>query len=122
MEENKNNSIINLVNPEFDFGFNGKIYHLRKATLDKAVQYQGKIKELTNDAGGDSKLLAYCIWLMLKDQDPALTEEFVLNNTPADSSVIDILSVLGFINPSKLDQANKIKETVIKKLTGEASL
>jgi hypothetical protein len=121
MDEDKNNSIIRLTNPEFSFEFNGLPYTLRKASLDKAVLYQIKVKELANDPAGDLKLLAYCIWLMLKDKIADLTEELVMQNTPADVDVMQVLSVLGFINPSKMEQASKIKDALVKKLTGESS-
>ena len=120
-EEKKDNSILRLVNPEFEFEFIGNVYKLRKATLEKAIEYQQKIKELNNEPGSDAKLLAFCIFIMLKEQVPYLTEEEVLKNIPADVDTLEVLAKLGFINPSKLEQANKIREALIKKSTGEES-
>jgi hypothetical protein len=122
MEEKKDNSILRLVNPEFSCEFMGVVYKLRKAALDKAVEYQTKIKTLKNEEGSDAKLTAFCVYIMLKDKIPDLTEEIVLQNIPADADTLEILSVLGFINPSRLEQANKIREFLIKKSTGENSL
>lgn len=121
MEDKKDNSIVNLVNPEFDFGFMGTIYHIRKATLDKMIPYQIKVKELEGDAGGDSKLTAFCIYIMLKDKIEGLTEQTVLENTPADIDTLSILSYLGFINPSKMETVRNLQEAVMKKITGDKS-
>lgn len=121
MNQEKNNSIYHLVNPEFEFEFMGDVYKIRKATLDKAVEYQTKIRELNNEPGSDAKLVAFCIFIMLKDQIPGLNEDIVLHNIPADVDTLEVLSILGFINPSKLEQANKIREILIKKSTGEES-
>ena len=120
-EENKDNQILRLVNPEFDFEFGGKQYKLRKATLDKAIQYQQKMKELDKDIAADLKIIAFCIYVMLKDKDPDITENFVLENTPADADALLILTTLGFISPSKMETAKKIQELVMNRLSGERS-
>ena len=118
-------TLYNLVNPEFDFGFNNKIYHLRKATLDKAVQYQKKVKELAGDGNIDSvsnaSILAFCVYIMLKDQEPTITEEFVMNLIPGDVDGLELLCTLGFIHPSKLAAVKEVQASVMKKLTSDSS-
>lgn len=121
MSTENEKSIMKLVNPEFDFEFMDKSYRLRKATLDKAIQYQNKIAELDKDPASDSKLVAFCVYIMLKDQEPELTEEIVLANLPADLDALEILAFLGFIKSSKVEQAKKIREAIVEKLSGEKS-
>ncbi len=124
MEEKKiDNSIIRLINPEFVFEFMGKEYTLRKATLDKAVQYQTKARELqdSKDPASDAKLVSYCIYIMLKSKIDGLTEETVFENVPADIDTMEILTTLGFINPSKMEKLNQIQEEFKKTLIGEKS-
>ena len=121
MEDKKDNSIVKLVNPEFDFEFMGNSYRIRKATLDKLISYQNKVKDLEGDAGADSKLIAHCIYIMLKDKIEGLTEQTVLENTPADIDILDILSKLGFISPSKMKTVKGIQDLVQDKLSGETS-
>jgi len=106
-------SMFQMVNPEFDFNFAGRAYHLRKATLDKAILYQGKAKELSDakDVSADSKLMAYCIYIMLRDVDKTITEQYITENTPATVSVIDVLATLGFINPTMQKTISKLVET-----------
>lgn len=95
-------SITKLVNPEFNFEFAGKLYHLRKATLDKTIAFQEKFWEWENDKTRDFKLLSFCIYTMLRDSEPDITEKFVQENTPGDTDPIDMFVTLGFVSPSKL--------------------
>lgn len=101
-----------MVNPEFDFVFAGKTFHLRKATLDKAVMYQQKAKDLgeSKDIAADIKLLAYCIYIMLRDQDKTITEQWVMENAPATLNVLETLVTLGFISTSLLKTINQVVE------------
>ena len=119
--EEKDNSIVRLVNPEFQFGFMDKVYTIRKATLDKMVAYKEKVASLKVDVSSDEKLVAFCIWIMLKDQIEGLTEEMVLFNTPADVDTLEVLSNLGFINPSKMKAVKEIQNMIQNKLTGRES-
>ena len=116
-------SLLKLTNPEFEFEFAGQNYTVRKANLDKAVQYQEKVKELmgNKDAGSDLKLVAYCIYLILKDQITDLTFEQVMQGTPADIDVVECLVTLGFINPKKAEVTKKIEEAIAKNSTTENS-
>lgn len=106
--------MFSIVNPEFDFDFQGTIYRLRKATLDKIVQFKLKFRELndTKDADGDIKLLAYAIYIMLKDKNPDITLDFVMQNTPLDFEITQCLQVLGFINPNKTEANLPIQKEV----------
>lgn len=116
-------TLIKLVNPEFELEFNGKTYRVRKANLDKVVQYYQKIDELskTKDPSTDYKLVAFCIYLVLHSVDHSITEQQVLENTPGDLDVMDMLSTLGFINPRKMEKARQLQEAIVKKLTTETS-
>lgn len=116
------NSLVKMVNPTFTFEFAGKTYQVRKATLDKAVAYQQRVKELKSDAGQELLLVAYCIYLILKDYDAEITEKFVLENTPADIDIIEVLTQLGFLSPTKMAQVKAMEAAVLKQTTGEASL
>ena len=115
MDNNNEKTIYRLVNPEFDFEFMGKVYTLRKATLDKAIQYQTKLKELSGDSASDAKLISFCIYIMLKDQNSELTEEIVLNNIPADIDALEVLTILGFMSPTKLNEAKEILKKIYQK-------
>lgn len=116
-------SLYRLVNPEFDFEFGGKKYHVRKANLEKAVQYQRKVKELrdSNVESPDLLIVAYCIYLVLRDVDQNITEEVVLQQTPADIDVLGCLSTLGFMSPTKADVARAIESAIAKKQATEKS-
>lgn len=111
------NKLVKLVNPKFEIEFMGKTYSIRKATLDKAVQYQQKIKEIEKDPAADAKLVAYCLWIMLKDEEPELTEDTVFKNIPADINPLEILTTLGFMNPSNLEMIKKVQEALDNKST-----
>lgn len=117
-------SLYRLTNSEFDFEFNGKVYHIRKANLDKAAQYQQKVKELTDakDTQADVKILSFCISLVLREIDPEVTPEFVMQNAPADTDPLECLTTLGFVNPKRLEATRKIQEAITKKIVGEGSL
>lgn len=97
------NTLLELLNVEFVFKFAGKNYSVRKANLKQGILYQQRIKELVADdsAGVDLRLAAYAIYLVLKEHDPSTTEDFVLDNTPAELDVPKILGALGFMSPSQ---------------------
>lgn len=114
-------SLYTLVNPEFQFEFGGEKFDLKKANLSKAIQYQTRVKELAteNDPNPDLKIVAYCIYLVLKHVKPECTEEWVIDNTPAEIDVIECLTTLGFISPKRAETAKKIGDEAIKKATGQ---
>jgi hypothetical protein len=119
---NEDASLIKLVNPNFSFEFMGVVYEIRKATLDKAIQYQEKIKSLKDDSTADLKLVAFCIYIMLKSQIPELTEQIVMENVPADIDTLQTLSTLGFISPTKLALTKAIQNKIMSPSPSENSL
>ncbi len=112
-------TLFRLVNAEFDFEFMGQTHRLRKANLDKAAQYQLKSRELSEkkDPTIDLSLVAYAIYIVLKDKVPEITEAVVRDNTPGDIDVLEVLATLGFISPDKMQRAKLIQEAVVKKAT-----
>ena len=114
-------SLYRLVNPKFTLEFMGKSYEMRKATLDKAIQYQKRLMEILKEQGAGLKIASYCIYLMLKDLEPSITEEIVLQNTPADIDVNECLVMLGFVNQSKSVITKKMEEKLESLLTTENS-
>lgn len=117
-------TLYKLVNPKFSFEFNGKQYEVRKANLEKAVQYQSKVAELSSSADISShlRLVAYCIYLVLKDVEPSITEQEVLDNTPGDIDPVECLTNLGFINQRKAETAKNIEDALLRKATSDNSL
>ena len=118
-----NDTLYQLVNPTFVFNFAGKEYSVKRASLEKAVLYQQKISELQSkkEQAIDLKLVAYCIYIVLKDVDSSITEEFVFKNTPADIDIGECLAMLGFMSPRQKELAKKVEEALQKQLTMENS-
>lgn len=92
-----------LINPEFDFEFCGAVFKVKKATLDKVIQFQNKFNELTEakDPAIEKKMAVYCIYLILKDVKADATEEWVSQNTP-DVEMADVVEHFGFMNRQKV--------------------
>lgn len=113
-------TLYKLVNPPMDIEWNGTVYHVKKANLEKIVLYQEKAKLLSEskDSGGDAKLTAYCIYLVLRDVIPELTEDQVMKETPGDIAFVDVAIKLGFLNTTRM----KALLQTIQKPTGDASL
>lgn len=115
---NATSNALKLVNPEFDFEFMGEQFRIRKANLDKAIQYQTKVKEL-NDAKDPSAhlgIVAFCVYIMLKEKKPDLTEAIVRENIPGDVDPLDVLTKLGFISPDRMEKTRAIEEALTKKI------
>lgn len=108
-----------IINPEFTFDFDGKPYTIRKASLDKVIAYQIKLQELkeNKDPSADQRIVAFAIWLMLKDQEKDITEEIILEKLPGTINVLECLAELGFIDPSRVEMAKAITERVMKEAT-----
>lgn len=101
-------TLIKLINPEFEIEFMGQIYTVRKATLDKVCQYQQYVKELSTGGGGtDANLIAQGLYLLLKDKIEGLTIDTVLQNTPGDLNSIEVLTMLGFFPKTSQENQNK---------------
>jgi hypothetical protein len=96
-------TLYKLVNPDFDFEWNGQIYQIKKATLSDVVAYQKKMKELldSKEIGWEVRLASYCLFLALRNKIQGLTEEQVMDNTPADIDMQKLLLTLGFMKPVK---------------------
>jgi hypothetical protein len=114
-----NDTLYQLVNPPITFKFAGKEYQVKKANLEKALLYQRRLKELNEQkaTSPELRLSAYAIFIVLKDVDPEITEDFVLQNTPADIDVLECLTMLGFMSPQQMERARKVEESITKKLT-----
>ncbi len=113
-------SLYKLVNPEFTFEWNGQSYEVKKASLQKVVLYQERARQLaeSKDLSWEIKLTAYCIFLVLKDKIPDLTEEFVLDNTQGNIDFVELMVTLGFVNPTR---AEALLRATGKLPTGQAS-
>ena len=103
--------LFDLANTEFSISFAGKEYLVRKANLEMAIAYQKKIQELVqkNEPGLELHLAAHCLFLVLRKVDPLVTEDFVLQNLPADLDALQVITTLGFMSPL-------MKELMEKKL------
>jgi len=95
--------LFDLVNPSFVIKFAGKEFTVRKANLEKAILYQERLRELVDkkDSAIDIKIAAYCLYLVLKDSDPSITEEYVIKNSPASINSLEWIETLGFMTPQK---------------------
>lgn len=96
-------SLLKLANPPFTISFDGKDYEVRKANITKVVLYQERVKKLAaeDSVGVDTKLVAYALFLILKDAIPDITEEKVSDTVQGDIDIIQTLIDLGFVNPAK---------------------
>lgn len=108
----EDNTLFELVNPPFVLKFAGKEYTVRKANLEKAILYQAKVKELADakEPSIDLKLAAYCLYLILRDIDDTITEDFIVKNSPADIDAVKWIQTLGFMTPQKKAEALKKEE------------
>lgn len=107
------NVALELLNPDFVFKFAGKEYSVRKANLRQGLLYQQKVKELLDakSASVDLQLVSYCIYLVLKETDKSITEDFVQDNAPADINILETLTTLGFMNPGQAAKAKNLLGT-----------
>lgn len=114
------NTLFTLVNPEFDFSWNGEIHHVRKANLEKIVMYQERARALaeSKDTSGEIKLTGYCIYLVLRDVIPDITEAQVMSEAPGDIDTLDVMLKLGFLNPMRMKTLLQAKQNP----NGEKSL
>ncbi len=96
-------TLYQLVNPPFSFTWNEKTYEVKKANLSQVVLYQARVKQIIDEKkdGAEALIAAYCIWLILKDKEDGLTEQFILDNTPGAIDLVDLLTTLGFVKPTK---------------------
>ena len=102
---------INLINPQFDIEFAGAKYAVRKATLDKIILFQTRFAELAkvNDPALESKVAAYCLFLILKDAKPNATEEWVAQNAPT-VEMADVVEQFAFTSRQKAEVIRKLSQ------------
>jgi len=113
-----NKTLIKLLNPKFTFQFADKEYLIRKANMGQMVQFQARAAELMNDkdmpaSSKDLEMLSYCVYLLLKEVDSTITEQFVKDNMPGSVDGLSILADLGFIDPQKLELVKRVQEKII---------
>jgi hypothetical protein len=103
---------LKLTNPEIELEIGGETFHVKKATLEKVIPFQERFTKLIadKDVAADAKLAAYCIYLILKDVKPDVTEEWAMQNVPGDVEALTIIEQLGFMNRQKVDQLRKLTE------------
>ena len=104
-------TLYRLVNPPFQFEWNGKTYEVKKANLMQVVSYQTRVKQLleTKEDGAEAKIAAYVIYLMIKDQEQGLTEQMVMENTSGTVDLFELLVTLGFAKPMKETAIPEVK-------------
>jgi hypothetical protein len=113
-------ALFKLVNPPISLEWCGEKYLVKSASLMQVVLYQQRAKTLIqeNDPSADVKLLAYCLYLLLSEVKPGLTEDDVLKNTPGNLDVMSLFVKLGFLNPAKITTATP----VVKQTTTNSSV
>lgn len=106
---------MNLINREMPFSFAGQEYEIKRATLQQVIEFQRRAKEIgdENDAGGDLRIAAYAIFLILNGQDKNITEDFVVNNCPGDLDVMDALAKLGFMSQQKVEAMDRVRNALV---------
>lgn len=114
---------LKLINPEFEFGFAGKEYKIRRANLEKVILFQKKMVELADakDSAVDLKGAGYCLYLILKDADPSITENWVMENAPGDLDAYEVFENLGFMSRQKVELLKRLIQRNAPAQTGEES-
>lgn len=108
---------IKLTNTSIPFEFDGKEYQVKRASLTQIIDFQRKGYEIgkEQDAGGDQRIAAYAIFLVLNAVDKNITEQFVLDNCPA-VELSDIAVQLGFMSQQKMETLQRMKDLLEKSL------
>jgi hypothetical protein len=112
---------VKLTNAEFTLTIGDRDFQVKKANLEKAILYQAKVRELIEkkNAHSDLNLVSYCTWLIVKDADPTVSEGWVRENLPADVAPVLLLQQLGFMSQQKVEQAQKITDSLAEKTPEE---
>lgn len=102
-----------LTNAPFKIEFDGAEYEVQKANLSKIAQYQARRAQYleAKEGGWEAKLIAFCIFLVLKDSIPGLTEDQVLEKTPGDLDGLELMYTMGFMRPAKVKTVPVAEET-----------
>jgi hypothetical protein len=111
-------TLVDLINPKFVFKFGDKEYQVKKANIEQVVQYQLRVEDLNKDTTKLSsvkelEIMVYCVYLLLRVDDPTVTEDYVRNNLPGGLDGLTLLTTLGFIDPARLQLVQKLKEKLI---------
>lgn len=104
-------TLIDLVNPDITLTYKGETLSVRKATIRQVLAYQERRDQIFEEKqrGGDQRLAAFGVYLLLKDKVPNLTEDDVLDNMPGNVNVLELLGKLGFIEPEKLEMMKRLQ-------------
>ena len=107
-------TLLKLVNPPLSLEWCGEKYQIKSASLQQVVLYQVRARKLVDekDPSADIKLLAYCLWLLLSEVKPGLTEDEVLKNTPGNLDTMSLFVKLGFLNPTRVKTATPISSQI----------
>lgn len=102
---------LKLINPEFDFEFAGTTYKVKKATLEKVIQFQTRFNELTEakDPAIEKKMAGYCVYLILRNAKTDATEDWVNENMP-DVEMPDVVEYFAFMNRQKVELLRAVLE------------
>lgn len=112
-----------MVNAEFDYSFGDKVYKVKKASLRMVMEFQRKVREITNlkDAAGELMMAAYAIYLVLHQVDNSISEEEVLDKTPGDIDVVAVFERLGFMSQQKVKAMEILRNALVNQPSGEKS-
>lgn len=108
---------IKLTNTSIPFEFNGKEYQVKRANLTQIIDFQRKAYEIgkEHDAGGDLRIAAYAIWLVLNAVDKDITEQDVLDNCPS-VELSEVAVTLGFWSQQKMATLQGMRDLLDKNL------
>lgn len=122
-------SSYSIINPEFTFNFNGQEYQVKKANLEQVIEFQRWVKDVSteNDAAMDIRMVARAIFIILKNVDVKITEEGILKECPGGIDVIEVMTVLGFMNQQKIEMMTRARNLLVnprkeEKPIGEKSM
>jgi microcompartment protein CcmK/EutM len=113
-----------MTNTEFDFSFAGKTYKVKKANLVMVMDFQRKVAEIQKekDPAADLRIGAYALYLVLHTSDSTITEQYVNENCPGDTDIVEIIKNFGFMSQRKMVMLGQIGNLLEnKKPTGEES-
>lgn len=125
-DNNNQKTLVNLLNPPFDFPFGDKVYQIKKASITQVQQYQTKLETLTKDtttstAFRDLEIASYVVFLVLNKADSTVTEEYVKDNMPGGIDILSLLAELGFIDPQKAELVKKLQQGLVSENSSRIS-
>ena len=116
---NKNDVLFDLTNPAIEFDVAGRKFEVKQANLGMLVLFRKYMTTLdAGDSTQDILLAVKAIYLVLKDKYSDVTEEWLLENLPANIETLEVLVKLGFMTPQKAELATTMLETETRKITG----